>query len=453
MAINHENTLITLLMAGPMATKAICGKMAISPPTLNRVVKRLGNRIVCMGKARATQYACPRRALGLESCHHVYRVGQEGNVALIGQLVLVQPSGYWFEHKASVYRSKFYPSIPWFICDMRHDGFVGRAFAHGEGVSLGLPAKLNDWSDDHIIAALVRRGEDAIGDLLIGDESVTRYMTSAITCGTVSQDCYPDFAEKAVAGEPAGSSAGGEQPKFTCLVERNGIDQNVLVKFSPPLDSESGQRWSDLLVCEHIALETVNDCGIRSVANRLLQLGNRTFLEVERFDRIGRHGRSPIHSLGAVDDEYYGLRDNWTSAANRMFSDKRLSREDCSRLIWLDSFGELIANTDRHFGNISLIPTDDAREKFALAPAYDMLPMYYRPRDSGVVCDTYTPSPLVRVVQGPNNNTLDAAIAFWEKTSEHPMISNEFRQICKANLAEISSIQERPRLLSAIINA
>lgn len=35
-------------------------------------------------------------------------------------------------------------------------------------------------------------------------------------------------------GQPAGSSAAGEPPKFTALIERNGTFENVLVKFPNP---------------------------------------------------------------------------------------------------------------------------------------------------------------------------------------------------------------------------
>lgn len=46
----------------------------------------------------------------------------------------------------------------------------------------------------------------------------------------------------------------------------------------------------------------------------------------------------------------------------------------------------LIANTDRHYGNISLLLDGD---DWALAPAYDMLPMLYAPVGGELVARSF----------------------------------------------------------------
>lgn len=48
---------------------------------------------------------------------------------------------------------------------MRPDGFVGRAFTQRQAAELGLPVKLNDWTDDDVLPALSRRGEDHADNL------------------------------------------------------------------------------------------------------------------------------------------------------------------------------------------------------------------------------------------------------------------------------------------------
>ena len=52
---------------------------------------------------------------------------------------------------------------------------------------------------------------------------------------------------------------------------------------------------------------------------------------------------------------------------------KHISNEDAGNLARLNLFGSLIGNTDRHQGNISLIPLNEERSRFKLAPVYDML--------------------------------------------------------------------------------
>ncbi len=49
---------------------------------------------------------------------------------------------------------------------------------------------------------------------------------------------YVELAEEAMAGTTAGSSAGGEQPKFTTsiLPINHGETESVIVKFSPADD-------------------------------------------------------------------------------------------------------------------------------------------------------------------------------------------------------------------------
>lgn len=97
-----------------------------------------------------------------------------------------------------------------------------------------------------------------------------------------------------MAGILACLGPGGEQPKFTATVEEDGQRDAVLVKFSRAADGEAAERWADLLVCEHLALQCLRDAGIQAAASELIQTSDYTFLEVRRFDRtpnlLGRLG-------------------------------------------------------------------------------------------------------------------------------------------------------------------
>ena len=87
----------------------------------------------------------------------------------------------------------------------------------------------------------------------MGEESLARYLAATQPATAISTtDDYLLLAEKAMAGDPAGSSAAGEQPKFMALIEREAAPLQVLVKFSPPVTTAEGGRWSDLLMCEHL---------------------------------------------------------------------------------------------------------------------------------------------------------------------------------------------------------
>ena len=67
------------------------------------------------------------------------------------------------------------------------------------------------------------------------------------------------------------------------------------------------RRWSDLLVCEHLALETLySELAIPAARSAIHCYAGRTFLEVLRFDRIGAHGRSQLCSLASQNGALLG---------------------------------------------------------------------------------------------------------------------------------------------------
>jgi hypothetical protein len=436
-----DSKITSLLSERPWAVPDLRNILGVSATTLLRIVAR-HPEIISVGKARATMYAIPRNVRERGSHFPVYQITENGDVRRHGFLQALRGGGFWWAPASG--KGIFYRHLPWFAQDLRPDGFVGRAFVHRLWQDLGLPERLSDWNDDHVLVALDRRGEDIVGDLLIGEESLSRYL--ALTRQTPmlrSQNEYPSLADLAMTGAPPGSSAGGEQPKFTVFVERDNSHYQMLVKFSPLTSTETGQRWSDLLICEHIALELLREIGIESAGTFIYQLSDRTFLEVVRFDRSGDFGRLPINSLGVIDDEFFGERDSWTAISSRLLESKLISAEDATTLKFLESFGDLIANTDRHFGNISLIPTNPERSKFRLAPAYDMLPIFYRPQNDSISTSEYRPAKALTA----GNNAIDAARLFWERAMKDERISGSFRTVCRANLAEIERVAAGPRML------
>lgn len=413
---------------------------------MSRLIASLEDQVLTLGQSKATHYARPRDIRGAGYRFPAYRIDEEGNARPFGDLLSISGGFHW---QPATTREQTYRHLPWFVQDMRPDGFMGRAFAQRVGPTLGLPSRLTDWNDDHALVALARRGEDVIGDLIVGEESLARYLEAAqLDPGPATTTDYPRLAEKALAGDPAGSSAGGEQPKFHALIERNGSLVHVMVKFSPLLSTPEGERWADLLVCEHLALGVVAEMGIAAVKSNIITTGGRTFLEVERFDRVGQFGRLPVFSLGIIDDEFFGYRDTWTAMAERVEKAGMMPDKDVEALIWLDIFGMLIANTDRHFGNISVVPTKQERTAYRLAPAYDMLPMLYRPRQGEKLSfEPYTPTPVISPKMNQLSSAKICAREFWGRAAGDNRISSTFRAVCAENLRKIERAGKGPRLV------
>ena len=188
-------------------------------------------------------------------------------------------------------------------------------------------------------------------------------------------------------------------------------------------------------------MECVRAAGFEAAQAEWFDQGDHRFLEITRFDRCGRHGRRALLSLRAIDNEYVSLGKGWTPVALRLLNERRLSKEDVLRIRWLDTFGQLIGNTDRHLGNVSCFVTPPGR--FRLAPIYDMLPMVFAPDGAHLVERTFTPAP-------PNANNLDVwadaarqALAYWDKLVVCTDLSEDFRQRCATCRESLAALIER----------
>ena len=443
----QDAQLLAFLATGLYSAADIQRRFSWSQPTISRVISRCKSRIVVVGSARATRYTRLRDVRGLGGRFPVFKVDDRGDVDQIGELCAVANDRFvWLPTHAT---PEDYRSLPWFISDLRPDGFVGRAFAQLLHEELNLPSRVLDWNEDHVLVALARRGEDCMGNLIVGQESLERYFrmtqrpVATIQEGEEAEQ-YAKMAQAAMDGDPAGSSAGGEQPKFTAIVQQNDGIKHVLVKFSSSVATVEGRRWADLLISEHHALNIVQESGIRATQTRIIEGDGRVFLEARRFDRTAMFGRLPIISLRVVALEFFGC-DSWIDAADQMYDDGRISAEDAASLRWLSVFGDLIANTDQHMGNVSLIRSD-GRRRFDLAPAYDVLPMYYRPRDSRVPDGIFNPPLPTPGAARAWDSALAAACMFWERVSQDERISQPFRVICAGNLRQVLALRSGPRL-------
>jgi hypothetical protein len=417
------------LRGGPATGSELCRVLGISQPTLSRAIRPLeaGGQVVRFGSTRGARYGLAREVAALGSQWPLYRIDGAGAPRQLGALFAIAPDHYSVRGGPGRL-APLSDGLPYFLQDARPAGFLGRAIpaAHPD---LALPPRVQDWSDDHVLAFLTRRGSDNVGDLILGTEALDRHLSGRhgppliddATRGTL----YPRLADEAMGGAPAGSSAQGEHPKFSVHVSGPRGLVPVLVKFSPPRGTAVGDRWADLLVAEAVASEFLEAQGIASARTRILEAGGRMFLESERFDRIGADGRRGVVSLHAVDADLYGQLDRWSAAAARLQRDGLLPAEDAGRLALLEAFAELIGNTDRHFGNVSLF--DDQVGAFALAPVYDMLPMLFGPADGQLVERRFTPG-------GARADTLEAwprahalALGYWERLASDERVSAEFR--------------------------
>jgi hypothetical protein len=141
-------------------------------------------------------------------------------------------------------------------------------------------------------------------------------------------------------------------------------------------------------------------------------------------------------SLQVYDAEYVGEMDNWAATANRMAARSLLTPTDARTLRLLEAYGILIANTDRHYGNISLLL---AHDNWTLSPTYDMLPMLYAPIGGELVQRDFGARPLqptaATLPEWPQARAL--AAVFWQAAASDNRVSEGFRAIAADNLSHI----------------
>jgi hypothetical protein len=239
---------------------------------------------------------------------------------------------------------------------------------------------------------------------------------------------YPELATEVMEGGLPGSSAHGENPKFLAAMATAGRIRHVLVKFSPPIDTDLGRRWADLLIAEHHAHLLLREAGLPACESRIFECGDRLFLEVDRFDRDGEHGRIGVTSLMSISLARHGELDDWISASRRLHAEGCIDATTLEQVRFIATFGELIANTDRHFGNLAFY--DDYSGRFSLAPVYDMLPMLFAPQNDQIVARVFRPPEPTANSHGAWAPARDLAQVYWQALSVNPRISAGFRKLC-----------------------
>lgn len=391
--------LIAQLPAGqPQPSALVAERLGVNRMTLTRLVAAAGERVVRLGNTRATAYAV-RQTTRAGSEWPLFRLREDATLEELG--VVTALSGDSFHVQSNSARPNlarapegdivgFFPGLPWYLDDLRPQGFLGRSFTRGPAQALGLPTDLNRWQHDDVLMALVNAGGTEAGDLLLGGAAVEAALAGLDApadrvAAAERLQRYPERARAALQGEDVGSSPGGEQPKFTATVDADGGRRAMLVKFAQPDAGEAAERWSDLLVCEHLALQVLAEAGMQAARSTLLQTATQTFLEVERFDRtpdvLGRRGFVSLLSLSSA---FTGeATQDWPSAAALLQPLGWLHADTVHHIGRLHAFGRLIGNTDMHQGNIGFHFSD--RGALPLAPAYDMLPMSLAPSRLGVV--------------------------------------------------------------------
>jgi hypothetical protein len=413
MPISAANLMDLLRERGRMPAREVLSSLGISQPSLSRLTRAAGDRVLQIGRARATRYALAREVRTFGHAWPVYRIDGEGKARLAGTLRALHPEGWWFETLDQDLAGLSPGDVPWFLDELRPSGFLGVAFARRHARTLGLTDDQQAWNADGVLTALLTHGDDLPGDLVVGDDALDRVQRASLeTPSAIAEIRRPvEYARRAnavLAGDGAGGWMGGARPKFTARVG----DRHVVVKFSPRDDTPASHRWRDLLRCEHLASVVQRAHGMAACETDWIEDGGRAFLEVSRFDRVGPHGRRATISFRA--------------AGATVDADALRVRSWFARLIGMPA-AKATLTLDRR-----------------LAPAYGLMPSLHRPLATGELPETQLQPPM------PPPQQRDAwhaaavvAEELWRYVAEDGRVTDDFRDEAATAADAIERIRAR----------
>lgn len=431
MSLSIEQT----LRRGPATSNEIQAATGMNQAAVSRRIRNLGDSIIRIKIGRSPHYMLACNAFGGDDRPPLFMVDPHGNNTAIGHLRPLAHGGFYLEKLPGlpsvllgVNRNGLFPGLPFFLYDLAPQGFIGRQIAHKLSVQTGFPNDPKLWSADHVGRYLVSNGDDLPGNLKFGASAHLRLRRKPVAH---TSDDYPRLAEDAIGGDMTGSSAGGEQPKFTAFCKDRSA--HVIVKFSPKGDDATATRWRDILITEFHAVEAIHAKAFPAAETRLIEADGRFFLESQRFDRTGEYGRLPMISLQYVDAEFTGIGRDWHRVMKALYDIQLVSWQHFWDTAVLWSFGRLIHNTDMHLGNLSLGIDGDV---FRLLPIYDMCSMGFAPK-SGELQPYRFDCPALDDLDMFNRDTAEEiktaakAIArdFWNRVAGDGRISAQFQSL------------------------
>lgn len=425
---------------GPVSATELAAVLRVNRTTITRALPDFGEELVTLGATRSTRYLLRRGIRNIGSRWPVFRIGEDGRAAEWAELEALHERSWrvnWAgapPEWAAMFTEEngLWSGFPFFLSDLRPQGFLGRLIATSISRLLLLPDDLRRWSDDDVLVYLHAAGEDLPGNLVLAEDSLRRALAAAadLPAGRAvreeDRETFYPFQAVEVSQNLPGSSAGGEQPKFLATLRTDGGGfRPVIVKFTAPMEQETGRRWADLLACEFHAHEVLAEAGLSVAGARLMDAGGRRFLEIPRFDRSGASGRMGVVSLEALSAASAGLARDWNTAARDLLRRGLIDASSLATIHRLQGFGELIGNPDMHPGNLAFFLGDTL--PLQVTPSYDMLPMLWAPSAQGeIVSRQFAPAPPVPSLLEPWRDAAVMAEDFWERVAGDGRLTPEF---------------------------
>ena len=152
---------------GVLSSAELQELLGVSQPTVSRALAPLiqSGQVQKVGAARSQRYVLPRTVAGVGRELPVMRVDEQGQPTPFARMVPLEGGAVWVDEADG--RSVRHGGLPWFLDDMRPQGFMGRTFAQAHP-ALQLGNDPRHWNDDDVLRALALFGDDLPGNLIVG---------------------------------------------------------------------------------------------------------------------------------------------------------------------------------------------------------------------------------------------------------------------------------------------
>jgi len=170
--ITRENLVPFLDRREPVSAATMAAALGVNRSTIVRALGIFGKDPVVLGNTRNTRYALRRPIRNLGSRWPVYQMDESGRAALWAELEALQDRSWriiWagsrpaWAHRFFSGAEGHWDGFPFFLGDIRPQGFLGRALAHKYARSLTLPENPLTWSDEDTLIFL--QAMDTLGKL------------------------------------------------------------------------------------------------------------------------------------------------------------------------------------------------------------------------------------------------------------------------------------------------
>ena len=114
---------------GALSSAELQTQLRVSQPTVSRALAPLirSGEVQKVGAARNQRYVLPRQVRDVGRSVQVMRVNTQGRPSPFARIVPLATGAVWVDEEDGL--SKRFDGLPWFLDDMRPQGFMGRTFA------------------------------------------------------------------------------------------------------------------------------------------------------------------------------------------------------------------------------------------------------------------------------------------------------------------------------------